>query len=68
VLRLRDESLVGAPREHLAAMLGHAGRPVADAALDSIPRRQRLVVTVITWPLLLRYGYRRRVAPCSRRR
>jgi hypothetical protein len=23
-----------------------------------------LVVMVITWPLLLRYGYRRRVVPC----
>lgn len=30
----------------------------------SMPRCQRLVVTVITWPLLLRYGYWRRVAPC----
>jgi hypothetical protein len=100
-LRLRYESLVGAPREHLAAVLGHAGRPATDAALDgiddgyvdlaadhtvsgnplrfqsgrlelrvdddwrrSMPWRHRLVVTVITWPLLLRYGYRGRALPC----
>jgi Sulfotransferase family len=96
-LRLRYESLVAAPRQHVVAVLDHAGRPAAGPALDrlddghvdlapdhtvsgnplrfrtgrlqlrvdeewrrAMPRRQRLAVAVITWPLLLRYGYRGR--------
>lgn len=75
LLRLRSESLVGAPREHLAVVLGHAGRPVAEAALDSSDDSCIDLATdhtVSGSPLrfqrgrvvLLRYGYRRRVVPC----
>lgn len=100
-LRLRYESLVRSPREQVAAVLGHAGRPATGPALDRIDhgsvelatdhtvsgnplrfrngrvelrvddawrrgmaRRDRLAVTAITWPLLLRYGYRRSEPPC----
>lgn len=100
-LRLRYESLVSQPREHVAAVLTHTGRLATGAAIDRIddgyidlatdhtvsgnplrfqsgrlklrvdedwrramPRRQRLVVTAITWPLLRRYGYRRKGRPC----
>jgi hypothetical protein len=100
-LRLRYESLVSSPREQVAVVLGHAGRPATGPALDrmdhgsvelatdhtvsgnplrfrngrlelrvdeawrrSMARRQRLAVTAITWPLLLRYGYRRSGSPC----
>jgi hypothetical protein len=35
-LRLRYESLVSSPREQVAAILGHAGRPATGPALDRI--------------------------------
>jgi hypothetical protein len=93
-IRLRYESLVARPREHVEALLRHTGRAAAPGQLDFIgdgwvelavdhtsagnpmrfrqgrrdlradeewthamPRRQRLLVTALTWPLLLRYGY-----------
>jgi hypothetical protein len=100
-LRLRYESLVGAPGQQVGAVLRHAGRPATGPNLDRIghghvdlatdhtvsgnplrfltgrlelrvdeawrqgmARPDKLVVTAITWPLLLRYGYRRSGAGC----